>query len=626
MMLVAFHFSFAMNVAAQHLGDSVRVVTGPGQLSSGFERNVNTFSWDYNASVMFEHGPWQASASDRFQRTLIRTGGESIKDQNTLAIDASYRSTDKLRFVSSFSSFVFSDDRALGLNDLASTKGLFGVTWNPSAIIEVTPMFGLSVDNQQGIEDKGFMYSTSGFLRDLRFGQTDARAELYTSSEYINPRFQREHRAVGEVLATISPSSFNMSRVSYREIHREFYIARETPSSFSEFPHNPVESRDERMVVLQNLLRYGIADPIMLTVTVDVSQRDILRSRSDRMIHSETPFFDNAISEFTLRGTTQLDYSSERTNAQFKIELSERDETHRIESFDGANPALFARQQRLEEQKNNMIQQAMIAFNLTHALSRSDTLTWSASSVKMQYDTPSEQNFDDRDELFLLTGLRLTRRFNPSFVASLAGDITMRHTVYIFAERSANNTWNRVARLAATSDFRPSSRFVSRNGAEVVANYTVYDFEESVQGQRSFSLRQLTISDSSTYRLHDRLYVDASVHLRWYERGELRWAAFTVRPLQFFEERSIAVSLMHREDRWEAATGIRLFEQTRYGYEGLARIEAGRLRSIGPTATFRYALTGGSYVLVDGWLQFTSENDRSPRATPNVILHSVWNL
>jgi hypothetical protein len=308
------------------------------------------------------------------------------------------------------------------------------------------------------------------------------------------------------------------------------------------------------------------------------------------------------------------------------MELNERDEVHDINLLDGANLTAYSRQQSLERQKNNNIEQTQLGLILSQALSSRDTLWLSTSTVKMQYDTPSEDNYDDRDELFVLAGLRWGHRFSPVFLASLSGDLNLRHTVFVFAERSANNTWNRVIRLSPATELRLSPSFVSRNAAEVVANYTVYDFENAGQSQRSFSLRQLTISDSTLLRLGSVIWAEMQVHLRFYERGELRWAAFTMRPLQYFDERTLSFSLLRLGERIRASLGLRYFEQRRYAYGGLDRKATGTLRSYGPTASMRLRFSEATDILAEGWLQLTSENDHTARITPNVSLRVFWNL
>lgn len=600
---------------------------GPGQVYLGFERNVNTFLWDLGGNYHYDEGPWRFNAEERFQRTLIRTDRSTVKDEQSFRIAAERNMMSDLALTASFSSFIFSDNRALGLNDLSANKALAGLRWQASPQIEIAPSAGVSFDNQQGIYDRGFMYEATASLRDLLIGRTRAQAELYSSAEYIDPRFQSEHRGIADLHAIFDESGSNHTQLMFRSVRREFYLAYDSLLERSTGIAHPIESRDEQVITLSNALQYQVWRPLRFIATVDLTQRSIARARQQRRPEDDNPFFDADIVEFHLNGSAQLQYDNgEGTRGMLRMELNERDEQHTISSFDGASPVSYARQQLLEEQKNNNIQQTQLALQLSHALGTSDTLALSASTIKMQYDTPSEDNFDDRDELFVLAGLRWVHRFSPYFQASVNGDVNLRHTVYIFAERSANNTWNRVIRLAPATELRLGRGLVSRNGAEVVANYTVYDFENAALAQRSFSLRQLTLSDSTLVHLGSDFWTEITMHLRLSERGELRWTAFTVRPLQYLDERTLELSLLRMEGRTSAALGFRLFEQRRYGYEQNERVRSGILRSYGPTGSLRVRMSHHSDIIAEGWYQFTSENEGDTRVTPNVALRVVWNL
>jgi hypothetical protein len=597
----------------------------PLSLSSGFERNTNTYQWDLSGSSALRGDNWRFNILDRFQRSLIKSGGESIKDQNSFSLEAGVFLLNNLELRSALTSFSFTDDRAFGLNNLTTTRALAGVTWKLFDLVQLTPMAGYTIDNQQGIRDGGFSYAAQALLSGFGFGQATASGELSLSAEHISPRYQYDHRGGAEVSARIGDNSVNTTQLNYRETRREFY---QNPSGAVLDPATPIpiESRREQSLSVRDMLQYSLFQNVSLHAAFDLSQRNIWRDRNTTESGSGSPFFSTFISEFTLNGSSQLIYNDTDTRGVLRLEHNERDEFHELNPFEGAIPSVVARQVRLEEQKNNSIRQTQLGLDIAHSFGNADTLSLTGAVLKMQYDTPSEENYDDRDEIVFLTGFRWARRFSPEFTASLYGDLAMRHTVYIFSQRSANNTWNRVLRLTPSSELRLAQSFVSKNTAEIVANYTVYDFEDVAQGQRSFSLRQLSLTDSTALRLHGPLWIDAALHVRWYERGELRWAAFTLRPVQFFEEKTVSLALQRRGDNWDVSVGIRYFEQRRYRYTGNERHSAGRLANYGPTVQLQYSLFGHSRILIDGWYQLTDESDRPRRSTPNLILHTAWNL
>jgi len=84
------------------------------------------------------------------------------------------------------------------------------------------------------------------------------------------------------------------------------------------------------------------------------------------------------------------------------------------------------------------------------------------------------------------------------------------------------------------------------NTFEVLANYTVYDFEYLTSTISSFTFRQFAWVDSSILSLTGRLAVVWWNNIRYYERGELQWSDFSERPRSFIEERTYNGALQYR--------------------------------------------------------------------------------
>ena len=595
-------------------------------LAFGFERNVNTFLWDLRGYHALGGEGWSASASERFQRSLIRSERESIKDENAFELRAARRLAASVSLVSRFSSFTFTDSKISGLNDIANHTLLGGVEAQPWPFLTLTPLAGYAFDTQQGTHDHGFSYLAGADLRGLRFGESELTGQASFAGMSIAPRNQQEHRIDGLLFSVFTPGSTNRLNVFYRSLRRDFYLELDTAATAFTGAVRDIETRREQSIGGGDALIYALGDHIAIDASVDLVQRRIAKSRGIRALSAGSQLFDSNIDEFRLNGSASVRYRAASTDARALVELNERSETHGVERFPGSNSTLFSQQERLEEQKNNSITQTRLAFSVRQAIARSDTLTVSGSSVKTVYNTPSALNYDDRDELFLLASARWSHRLSGSLLAYLAADINLRHTVYISSERSANNTWNRVIRLSPGAEFRLGDRVTSLNSADVIANYTVYDFEESNPAQRSFSLRQLILADSTTISLHRDLTLTLQLQLRISERGEFRWDAFTVRPISWHDERSMTVLFTHPSRSAVVSAGFRLFELIRYRYSGGGRVRENTLRSYGPVCRIRCSILGQSSLVADGWYQITSENPGDTRSTPNISLGAVWNL
>jgi hypothetical protein len=595
-------------------------------VSLGFEKNINTYNWNFLGQLNYDLGGWSISAEERYLTTVISSDENRIKDDQSFTMQVSKSLGANVDFITQLNSFIFSDTRTLGLNRLSTNKFLSGMKWKPFNSFSFMPSVGYAFDNQQSISDQGMIYRAIAELEGYPIGDNLIAGIASYSQEDISPRAQDEQLVQMQLQSLFGDDSRNLAALQYRSFSRDFYILSDTISSFNGDIEYPIETRDETSYAFSNGLMYDFSEPFSAGLNVSLSQRTISRIQKKRVERPDNPAFDTDVDEFRANVGLELQYNTRHSFWKTRFELSERDETHTVHDISWANPEAFARQQNLEEQKNNAITQTKFVIEATERFGTSDTLTFTGSSLKMEYNTPSENNNDDRDELFLLSGIRWAHRFSPHFYTSLTGDVTMRHTVYLFSERSANNNWNRIFRLAPATHFRLGDVIHSVNAAEVLANYTVYDFETVFPEARSFSFRQLTISDSTTVRLGRRISISTRLQFRFFERGELRWDDFKVRPTTFFDERTYVLFLSYEEKDRTISAGFRMFDQTQYGYQGNEKIRSGRLQSYGPTCIMQFRTDDELGVLIDGWYQITKSANGETRTSPSVLIRLFWYL
>ncbi len=597
----------------------------PSRTALSFERSINTFRWDILGIYSSGFLDWKTTASDHFLRTLIKSDRQNFKDENTFRWSLGRSLLANLDVITSFSSFIFSDQFSFGINDIALNSLTEGVRWLPRENFRVNSSAGIVFDRQQGIVDNGFIYEGNAMLREFRFGDSRLAGEIYSTGEYISPRFQQEQRANAELRTELAQGSLHLLQFSIRNIRRDFYLSPDSAVTSIYGVLNPISSRTEQILSLTDHVDYEIVAPLSLHGSIDLSQRTIENTQRFHVPSTISPQFDSDIREFRLMGNIQLRYNDKSgTAGDVRFEFNERDETHGISKFEDSDPIAFTKQKRMEEQKNNTIYQMQLSVNAFHAFSQRDTLFFAGSSVKLEYDTP-ESNPDDRDELFLLASMRWSHQLHEHLSASVTADLSFRHLVYIFSERSANNSWNRVFRFAPSVTVRYSG-IVSINTAEVIGNYTVYDFEALNPDLQSFSFRLMTLSDSTEISLSRSLTFQTALMLRMYEQGELHWNRFTVRPTTFYDERTVAASVSKKAERWSASVGIRYFEQTRYRFTNDEKTKDNVLTSFGPTVRMVFPVHASAFLSVDGWYQLTSENTQSLRKTPNITLMVVWNI
>jgi hypothetical protein len=253
------------------------------------------------------------------------------------------------------------------------------------------------------------------------------------------------------------------------------------------------------------------------------------------------------------------------------------------------------------------------------------TRTYLEYLTALPYGIQSEENFDDRDELLSILRLSYTRRINHlfNFFVNLEGSYN--HVVYIFGERSSNNNVRRVLKLGTGGEF-DGSHFFSRNIIEVSANYTSYDFEDINPNARSYSFRQFSAKDSTSFGLVGNVYFDFLGYVKLSEQGDFDWASFSNNPDRYLAEYYIEPLLSIRAGYLRMSAGIRIFSLKTFGYnESDTKLLTNEYTSRGPITNFSVQLTNLSLNLT-GWYEFIKNEADVKRELANLSLSVNWKL
>jgi hypothetical protein len=246
----------------------------------------------------------------------------------------------------------------------------------------------------------------------------------------------------------------------------------------------------------------------------------------------------------------------------------------------------------------------------------------SGSASLLRYDTPHELNVEDRDEQLFTIGMTTSHHLSQYLDVSFSLGGSLSHIVYLSGDRSANNNINRVLRFAPRVEYRPYKGAVTANTFEVLANYTVYDFEDEAVLIRSFSYRQFSWMDSTIVPLNRRVSLDFFVHLRLYERGQFQWDEFTERTENAFTDETYAGQIRFvPHPSITLAAGIRYFAQTRYVFVDGEKTFDSRLKSLGPTCLIHWQVNPYSVIGLSGWFEERRQSDGASRSLPNMLMN-----
>jgi hypothetical protein len=354
--------------------------------------------------------------------------------------------------------------------------------------------------------------------------------------------------------------------------------------------------------------------------------RDILPYQ--QTVRSPTTF-DTQIDEFRLDSYAQTTYRSEdrQTSAWIRFAYTERNEAHRAILPAGASSSteiLWEERNRQEQSKDNLARRVGLSGYISLPLWGADRFSMAGTVNILRYDTPSEQNLEDRDEVLTAVTLGTFHFLSPVLEMGVTLGGAVSHLVYLLKERSANNNRNYVLRLLPHASLRPTSWLRSTNGFEVLANYTVYDYEQQVALVRSFSYRQFALVDSTQIDLTGRLGLDLHVYLKLYERGTLRWDEFVERTENSVVDRTFAGQLRFTPTSGLfVAVGWRYYSQSRYVFDPSGKRLDTFFSSTGPTCVIRWTVGPHSQISMNGWYERRKqgESEEPIRYLPGMTLN-----
>ena len=594
-----------------------------------FERNLNTYLWNFKADFSGRDSGFAADVHDRYSSSFIEQNQNSLRDEHTLWLNASRRISSMMNLELEASTFTLSDNQSLDVSNAALHTGLVGVSIRPLPYISVTPLVGFRVDRQQDQTDQGWNYKLSSQLDSVDIDGYETLASLRLNVSNLSPRYFRSNGAQLFFAKDFLEGSFDSLRFQWSNNRWDFYIPADSVMQKEFGIKENIRSRVDEIYNVSNTLHYAVGKELSAVVQTLVETRTISNAFRYKSLLEPTMIpYDVTVQEQRLEGGIDLNYRDiNNIFASVGIHTSERDERHILQKIDGVDPDIQQSASEQETQLDNIQHRTSLRGIFSMPVSSNDFVSFESSAGILRYDAPDSTNTDDRDELLITLSGRESHRWNEYFNISVTVEATLNHIVYLLAERSANNNWNRIFRLAPELTYTPSPAMRMVNTFEVLANYTVFDYETLIPTVESYSYRQFAFLDSTSYDMSSSMGFDVLLHVRLYERGELQWKAFTERPQQYFREVTFSPAVRYTiQERLVCAAGFRSFVQNRYLYNGAARVTDGNYFSYGPTTSIVFMAPSGWRLEIQGWKEFQKETNQPTRDVSNIMMSAKANF
>jgi len=596
------------------------------QLITSFNKQINTYNLNSLLRFNTSFSNIDLNAFENYNSTFINTGDKSIRDEQNFSLSAAYKINSMFKVGFSGTSSILSDNRKIELNQASEYDATLFFLINPADNIYIAPYGGYTNNRQIGENDYGILYGAEGQLSGLSLEDLTVTSSLKLENEEIDPRKNSVRFLKGTAKNLFSNDVDNTVNFIYSENRKDYYEADADIAAFFNVKNN-IESRTETIYYVQDSLNVkNFFNLFSQGFVGGITWRNIDRNTRYRSVEIQsTSVFDPQIDELRFEFESNTSYSSRVLNAFLKVQYSERDEKHIAKRFEGANEIFYEQRSATESSKNNNSARYSVTLSGNVNFSKSDKLSFSLFQNKLRYDTPSNLNYDDRDELLSIVRLRYSKMLTPFFEAFVNVEGTYNHTVYIFSERSSNNNVNRILSLAAGSNYS-GKNVTTSNTFTVSANYTVYDFEDLNPNYQSFSFRQMTASDTTEIKLNRVFSIAFYGYTKFSEQGDFKWKTFSTKPNRFLQEIYTEPRLVYRLNLLSLSAGLRIFSLNSYNFKGKEKILDSEYLSTGPIAEALVSIKDSLYLRFYGWYEFIKVTNAANKELMNFNFQMNWNF
>lgn len=616
---------------AQFLRDSLSFVLSNYQnkrLYSTFDKQLNTYNLNTGFTYNLSGDKFYFGIDEKFNSSIIKSNDISIKDDQQVSMIGEYIFREDIKTGVLFSHSLFSDDRDLDINEASSVLTSVYAKYEPLPQLKFIPFAGYSQNKQISETDNGMLYGAEALLDNLSTDDFNIYSSLKFQNEDILPRRNLLRNFNVAAINVFEDNFINTISGGYSELRKDFYFEADSLTRDIFDINSNIQSRTEKNYLIEDLITFNKpGSAFSMEFGGKFGWRDV--NRNTRYLNAQNVNASNLntrIREFRIELSAGAGYSTRNFRSKIKLAFNEHEEKHFVEDIENLSEIYFSEREELEARKNNTSQITNLILSADYNITDRDNISFSLFHRKLVYNTPSEDNNDDRDELLSIFRAGYTRKLSSLFTYFLNFEGSINHLVYILAERSSNNNIRRIVKLGSGGEYS-SDIFKTRLEAEVSANYTVYDFEDLQPNFQSYSFRQYTLRDSSSLKLNDRLRLDVNGYMKFSEQGEFDWNEFSGNPQRLLHEYYIEPKIFTIFGKLNIGTGFRYFNLTTFDYETASvRNKASEYNSIGPIADIFWHINGRLVFKVYGWYEFIRPEDGKQRENVNLNIKLNWNI
>lgn len=240
-------------------------------------------------------------------------------------------------------------------------------------------------------------------------------------------------------------------------------------------------------------------------------------------------FNDLAFNQVDVFSTQVLSYAFKNLQTRLRYDYQYIGRRYELKNTLNLVDAIYERFRKRERLKDYFRKRHQLELQIGYRLNPLNQLQLTLHNRYLQYDTPTEGNFDDHDQLNYGFSASWRKTWSRKFTTNYSLIGNLRQYAFLFRQRSQDNYTQRNLRFGFDFNWYPSPKFAIEGKQLIYVNYNVKDFEDINQTNRS--TRNLETLVEATYRASKSLQSKFYFYRKETHLAFLNWEAFAETPL-----------------------------------------------------------------------------------------------
>ncbi len=600
-------------------------------ISTNLDNNVNSALLNSKINVNHDVKKLNFIFINNYSSDVTKLTDNYYRDYNDFSATGNYKISKNFKSGIGVQYRTLSDNRAIEINKDENAFYYSNFDYKPGNDFYINSKIGIRNEEQIGEKNTGLGGILSSEFNGFNLYNFISDGNLNLSYDKLTQKTNYSIEFNTNVFKRFTKRSENNTIIRFYDRRSDFYIPA-TGSIIGNYNiKNNIQSRIESYIYVEDKLRYGISDHLNFNIMGAYTAK-FIDSRYEYIPSSQNIVLENIynakVNENGFQAGTNLEFSTKNYYAKIWMLYSERVEQHNPADIGEFPSSIIRELERLEKDKDNNSKNTSLVLEANANITNTHSFRFSGSSSILKYDTDSKDNYDDRDELNSI--LNISHKYSNlrNFILETTFEYNMATLSYLFKEKSSNNNTNKIYRLTSRSVYNPTFSLSTKNSLQVLANYTVYKFEDIVSKIQSFSFRQLTVADTTNYNFSRNIFFDFFGIMKIYEQGAYNEKEFSERPLAYFDDRKLNAFLGYKlTENLIFSVGFAHFIQRQYIYDSGIRYLRRTISNYGPIGKIQFYFKNNSKIEVTGSKDFMESSDNTIiNKSESLYINVLWNI